>query len=199
MIYYTADPHFGYPEVLTKTGRPFQTVAEMDKTLIDNWNRVVTPEDTVYLLGDIGGHDAPFPAQQLAQLQGHKHLIRGNHDTGLEQPERLFDYFESVTDLWETVDGDVHVILCHYPFVHVRGGYMIHGHFHDAQKEGYDILRQLPRVLNAGVDINGFCPVTLQQLIENNRAFYQDPHRGETFCGRKRGWKAAFRPLPTQK
>lgn len=199
MIYYTADPHFGYPEVIQQTGRPFQNIEEMDRTLIENWNRAVTDEDTIYLLGDIGGHNTPFPAQQLAQLRGHKHLVRGNHDTGLEQQERLFDYFESVSDLWELEDGGVHIVLCHYPMVHVRGGYMIHGHLHDAQKEGYDILRQLPRVLNAGVDVNRYYPVTLEQLIANNRAFYQDPQRGARFGGKKHGWKADFQPVPIKK
>ena len=27
------------------------------------------------------------------------------------------------------------------------------------------------RILNAGVDVNGYMPVTLEELMENNRAF----------------------------
>lgn len=206
MIYYTADLHFGYPPVLRQTGRPFATAEEMDRVLIDNWNRTVGADDTVYLLGDLGGHDAPFPAQQLAALRGHKHLVRGNHDTVLGDQQQLLDYFETVTDFWEMDDEGTHIVLCHYPLVYVRGGYMIHGHLHNARKEGYRILKQLPRVLNAGVDVNGFCPVSLQQLIANNRIFYDDPHRGEHLhpetedtCRKKRGWKADFHPLPTKK
>ena len=38
--------------------------------------------------------------------------------------------------------------------------------------QGYGLLRQLPRVLNAGVDVNRYRPVTLAELVENNRAFY---------------------------
>ena len=36
MIYYTADLHFHYAPLLSS--RPFATVAEMDETLIRNWN-----------------------------------------------------------------------------------------------------------------------------------------------------------------
>ena len=34
------------------------------------------------------------------------------------------------------------------------------------------MLRQLPKVLNAGVDVNFYRPVALARLIENNRAYY---------------------------
>lgn len=32
--------------------RPFQTAGEMDDALISNWNRKVSPEDDIYILGD---------------------------------------------------------------------------------------------------------------------------------------------------
>lgn len=203
MIYYTADPHFGYERVIRKTGRPFSTVEEMDQTLIENWNRKIGADDTVYLLGDVGGHDAPFPARQVAALNGHKHLIRGNHDTALPNQQQLLEYFETVTDFWELKDNGIHIVLSHYPMIYSQGGYMIHGHLHNAQREGYEILKSLPRVLNAGVDVNGFCPVTLEELIQNNRVFYNDPERGvdlcrklDEKCRKKHGWKADFHPLP---
>ena len=52
MIYYTADLHFHYALLLPS--RPFATVEEMDEALVKNWNDTVGPEDTVYLVGDIG-------------------------------------------------------------------------------------------------------------------------------------------------
>ena len=47
-----ADLHFLYEPLLSS--RPFATVEEMDETLIRNWNETVSPEDTVYLVGDLG-------------------------------------------------------------------------------------------------------------------------------------------------
>lgn len=204
MIFYTADLHFASEGVIEKAGRPFASAKEMDDALIRNWNSVVSDGDTVYLVGDIGSYDLPIPEAQLNELHGHKHLIRGNHDTCLEQQERLLDYFESVTDFLEIDDGAVHVTLCHYPLVYVQSGYMIHGHLHNARKKAFRILMQLPQDLNAGVDVNDFYPVTLEQLIENNRRFYADEERGllprsQDGAPRRMKWKARFHPLPQRK
>lgn len=205
MIFYTADPHFGYEPVIAQTNRPFLSAFEMDEVLICRWNETVSDDDTVYLLGDLGGYNVPFPDMQLSQLKGHKHLIRGNHDTGFEDQQRLFDHFESVTDFLEIDDGEHHITLCHYPLVYIQSGYMIHGHVHNTQKEVHRILTQLPRVLNAGVDINKFFPVTLEQLIENNREYYNNPQRGCTMKWdkqlpyHKNKWRAVFYPLPTKR
>lgn len=200
MIYFTADLHFGYPRVLEDANRPFSSIEEMDRTLIENWNARVTPADTVYVLGDVGGYNTPFPAQQLSQLHGHMHLIRGNHDTGLIPQSQFLQYFESVTDLLELDEEDTHLTLCHYPMVYNQGGYMLHGHLHNKKNELYELLQKLPRVLNVGVDVNDFAPVTLDTLIENNQIFYNDPNKGYP-PPRKGGqkWRTSFQPLPFPK
>lgn len=170
MIFYTADLHFLYEPLLSS--RPFATVEEMDETLIRNWNETVSPEDTVYLVGDIGYNEGQVPHALLSRLTGHKHLIRGNHDTGYEDAASLYRYFETITDFNEIDDGETHILLCHYPIIYRKRGYMIHGHIHQSRGQEYQLLKELPRVLNAGVDINFYRPVTLEELVENNRAFY---------------------------
>ena len=173
MIFYTADPHFGYAPTLEWRPR-FSTVEEMDEAIIAAWNAVVSEEDTVYLIGDVGWNGGHVPCRTLARLKGHKHLIRGNHDTGYADAPLLYRYFESVTDFWELEDGEHHVILCHYPILYNKRGYMIHGHLHGGPAF-HEVLAALPRVLNAGLDINGFAPVTLDRLIANNARFYAQP------------------------
>jgi len=49
----------------------------MNKGLIDNWNSVVSPKDTVFHLGDFSF--GPM-GQYIDQLNGNIILIRGNHD-----------------------------------------------------------------------------------------------------------------------
>ena len=204
MIFYTADLHFHYKPFLP--GRPFASVEEMDEAIIRLWNETVTDEDTVYVVGDVGYNGGYVPGDALGRLQGCKHLIRGNHDTGFENAPKLFDYFETVTDFNEIDDGETHILLCHYPILYRKRGYMIHGHLHQARGPEYDILRQMPRMLNAGVDVNFYRPVTLAQLVENNRAFYSGendalipppPPRRREGEGLLPG-KPDFRPLPTR-
>ena len=204
MIFYTADLHFHYKPFLP--GRPFASVEEMDEAMIRLWNETVTDEDTVYVVGDVGYNGGYVPGDALGRLQGRKHLIRGNHDTGCENAPQLFDYFETVTDFNEIDDGETHILLCHYPILYRKRGYMIHGHLHQARGPEYDILRQMPRMLNAGVDVNFYRPVTLAQLVENNRAFYSGendalipppPPRRREGEGLLPG-KPDFRPLPTR-
>lgn len=173
MIYYTADLHFHYLPALEE--RPFATVEEMDRTLVQNWNETVSPEDTVYLVGDIGYHGGHVPCRVLERLRGKKHLVRGNHDTGYQDAPLLYRYFETITDFTELDDGGAHLLLCHYPMLYDKGGYMIHGHLHRPGSRFHGILQTLPRVLNAGVDVNGYRPVTLAQLVENNRRLYSAP------------------------
>lgn len=203
MIFYTADPHFGSETIIESTGRPFASVREMDEELIRRWNGAVSEEDTIYVLGDVGCHCAPLPVEQLTQLRGHKHLIRGNHDMVLQEQKSLLDHFETVSDYLEITDGGIRITLCHYPIVYNQFGYMIHGHLHNVRKELFQVLAQLPRVLNAGVDLNNFVPVTLETLIRNNQVFYQDPLRGtlpERDGEKRRGpkWEKQFQPLPVK-
>ena len=204
MIFYTADLHFHYKPFLP--GRPFASVEEMDEAMIRLWNETVTDEDTVYVVGDVGYNGGYVPGDALGRLQGRKHLIRGNHDTGFENAPKLFDYFETVTDFNEIDDGETHILLCHYPILYRKRGYMIHGHLHQARGPEYGMLRQMPRMLNAGVDVNFYRPVTLAQLVENNRAFYSGendalipppPPRRREGEGLLPG-KPDFRPLPTR-
>ena len=88
MIFYTADLHFHYEPFLPS--RPFGSVEEMDRVLIARWNAAVSEDDTVYVVGDVGYNRGLVPGDALARLRGHKHLIRGNHDTGFENADIVF-------------------------------------------------------------------------------------------------------------
>ena len=206
MIYYTADLHFHYKPIL-ETRNDLASIFEMDEMLIRNWNETVKEDDTVYVVGDVGYNDNRVPGDALERLRGHKHLIRGNHDVGFDDGERLYDYFETVTDFNEIEDGSHHIILCHYPIVHNKKSYMIHGHLHQVNGIYYDILKKLPQVLNAGVDINGYRPVTLPELIENNNLYFERTPEDFTPAMKRRTLsgegllpaKPNFKPIPERR
>lgn len=48
---FISDIHFGHNNCLAFDSRPFKTIEEHDKVLIDNWNDTVSCEDHVYILG----------------------------------------------------------------------------------------------------------------------------------------------------
>ena len=55
---------------------------------------------------------------------------------------------------------------------------MIHGRIYaDHNGRLLSLISQRERVLNAGMDINGFEPVTFEELVENNTRFKEAYHR----------------------
>ena len=56
LIYFTSDLHLGHRGIIEMQNRPFKSVEEMNRSLIENYNSVVHKNDTVYILGDISHH-----------------------------------------------------------------------------------------------------------------------------------------------
>lgn len=83
--YITADTHFGHKNILKYCNRPFTTIEEMDDTIIDNWNSIVTPQDIVYHVGDFAFGDIITIGKYIKKLNGNIIFIEGNHDRQLAQ------------------------------------------------------------------------------------------------------------------
>ena len=135
--------------------------------------------DTVYIVGDFLFR-AKRPAEEyLSGLNGKKHLIIGNHDKYWMKKADLNAWFESVSPMLLVQDSGRTATLCHYPMMSwpgmSKGGYMIYVHIHNSTNTDYwPLITARPQMLNAGVDINGFAPVTLDELIEDNRRFKEE-------------------------
>ena len=175
MIYYISDLHFGHRNVIGMDGRPFETVEQMDETLIRLWNERVTDEDDVYIIGDFAYRNGNTASWYLRQLKGRKRLVIGNHDRLMIQDAKAMEYFISVEKMIRVVDNDRVVSLCHFPVAEWNGkrhgGYHVHGHLHNRRDEVYEFMSRFEKALNAGYMLNGYHPVTLDELIENNLHF----------------------------
>jgi phosphoesterase len=126
--FFIADTHFGSDNIIRYENRPFDSSAEMDKTLINNWNKTVNNGDTVFVLGDFCESDDE--KRILSKLNGTKILIRGNHDFGTSSFYRKAG-FEDVYDMPVLYDG--FFMLSHQPlYVNSNMPYAnIFGHVHN--------------------------------------------------------------------
>lgn len=158
MIWFTSDTHFGHVNVIEYCGRPFTQVDEMNRVMIERWNARVRPEDTVYHLGDFAFGPYESIAKFLGLLKGYIHLVRGNHDRSLQRMGQagFYDVHSSTT----IIHKGLRLLLSHKPVVDVPADvdYHLHGHVHEKwARRGNKI--------NVGVDVRGFAPVTLEELL----------------------------------
>lgn len=125
-VFFIADTHFGEEDVFRTSGenKEFYSLSAKDLKIKSKWNNVVKPEDTVFVLGDFG--DPSF----ACGLNGHKILIRGNHDE-YDLIKEYEKYFDKVYD-YPIIYNDF-FILSHEPkYVVLDGPYAnIFGHIHN--------------------------------------------------------------------
>ncbi len=173
---YTSDLHFGHEHVLKFDNRPFDSIEEHDRTLIELYNARVSPGDDVYILGDVVFRSKEHtPGWYVKQLKGHKHLILGNHDLKLMEDPEAVKCFESIDQMLVVKEAGETLHLCHYPMAEwysaFHGSWHIYGHIHNHKGDTYEIMKNRDRALNAAVCINNYMPASLQELIENNLRF----------------------------
>lgn len=158
-----SDTHFAHKNIYTFTKqdgitrvRPeFHSAKEADEFMISEWNRLVSPEDKVYHLGDVvfGGIEN---IKILRQLHGKKRLILGNHDNSnmklyLEAGVQKIFGMRQMHGVWLT-----HAPL-HWGEDHSseRVGKFIgnaHGHIHDRKSP-------TPNHFNVCVEWTGYKPI----------------------------------------
>lgn len=93
MIYISSDLHFGHDKPFLYEPRGFNNIEEHDRAIIKNWNSIVEWDDEVIVLGDIMLNDNINGRKCWNQLNGHKTVVLGNHDSNarveiLEQAPR---------------------------------------------------------------------------------------------------------------
>ena len=171
MNYVTADEHYFHNNIILPSycDRPYKSEREMRQDQINKHNEVVSPEDDVYHLGDFvlcGSSQWEKVAGIVSKLNGRHHLILGNHDN-LKPFTYVKAGFTSVhTAFWIDIDG-VRYVMAHDPSVYCMmpdNAVLLCGHVHTLFKtiEGKSIL-------NVGVDVNDFYPISFDQVIEMTR------------------------------
>lgn len=134
--FFTSDNHFWHKNIqkFCPTTRFGKDVEEMNELMIQAHNAKVPSNATVYFLGDFSFGNAQQTHDILSRLNGHKHLIYGNHDKILRSDRSLQLYFETVQEYKSIYVNKVKVVMLHYPMrewdqMH-RGAYHLFGHVH---------------------------------------------------------------------
>jgi len=173
-LFLTADLHLGHANIAGpktsnwKTGyRNFDSVEQMDANIIDNLNRCVGVDDTLYIIGDfaMGGH-TKIPAYRNRITCRNIHIILGNHD---EHIRKYSDCFTSMSEnkliYWNKEGIFMHHYACRVWYGSHKGYYHAYGHSHGS-------LEHTPygRSMDVGID-------------NAHRLFgYYRPFQAEEFC-----------------
>ena len=128
-LYFISDTHLGHRKLVDEKYRPFSSVEEMNEIIINNINRIVSPNDTLYILGDVVFQKASSE-HLLARINGKKRLILGNHDE--ITPKSYYSQYFSKILLWQRFE-QFDFVATHIPMhpLNFRGMALnLHGHMH---------------------------------------------------------------------
>jgi calcineurin-like phosphoesterase family protein len=161
--YLLSDTHFGDEEVLSYTDRPFASVAEMNRTLVENWNRVVGPSDEVLFVGDFAEPSEPTAVRRwLGRLDGEITFVAGDHDSGVRRSHAV-----DTRSAHEFEAGGHRFHCIHDPEAAPPDfdGWVVHGHHHDIRPETYPFVDPDSRHVNVSVELLGYEPVSVSELV----------------------------------
>lgn len=179
--HFTSDLHLGHANIIKYSGRPYDSVEEMNEALVANWNAHVHPGDEVWILGDLCLGKLRETLAFIQYLNGHKILLPGNHDLCWigHKGWRKWASRYVLAGIDEVIDrnqmfltiGGRQVLACHFPYYgdHKgeryyqyrpvdRGLPLLHGHIHEKWKvKG--------RQINVGVDVWDYRPIAESELV----------------------------------
>lgn len=154
-IFFTSDLHFWHKQILNfqPQRNHFSSVEEMNETIIENFNKVITKHSTVYLLGDISFGNESATESVLKRLNGNKILIYGNHDSIIKKKASLQKYFGSCHDYKEVKHNGEKIVCFHFPIEswnsQRNGRIHLHGHCHGNISHEASLV---PNRMDVGID-----------------------------------------------
>lgn len=185
-VWFTSDHHFHHAGILKHCpDRPWADVQEMNEALIKNYQEVVRPSDTVYIIGDFAFKDH---VKILRRLPGEKHLIIGNHDwdktarmSQKRREELIAGGMASIRDCYflrirNGISDGKHqwIWLAHYAHLSWprmwKDSWHLYGHSHGKIPDRGNLSADI------GVDCWGYYPVCYGQLKKHFKGRTNEPN-----------------------
>lgn len=179
-VFVISDLHLGHKGIINfrrhdgQLLRPFDNIDVMHRAIIDGWCSVVTPQDKIYVLGDVAMGQKKMIQGLLHDLPGKKRLVRGNHDLN---PDSW--YHDAGFKVIYGVRHIQNVWLTHIPInpqcLEGRSIGNIHGHLHAQRIWNIRPMIGAPgqagegwsdsRYFNACVEPLDYVPRTIESII----------------------------------
>jgi calcineurin-like phosphoesterase family protein len=168
--YITSDLHFGHKNIMkfcpVTRARFRDDVDYMNEQMVREWNGLIEPEDSVYILGDVAFLPAQKAVEYMHRLNGRKILVQGNHDRKLLQDAGFRSCFEEIFPYLDINYAGTKVVMFHYPIAEWdqmhRGAVHFHGHLHGG-KSGLEEYR----ARDMGMDATGVIAITIEDAIKS--------------------------------
>lgn len=170
-IFFISDTHFCHTNILKYENRPFNSVEEMNTSLVNKWNNKVSKTDEVYILGDFSFGNEEETLSILNKLNGQKYLILGNHDHVVKKSKSVRDKFAWVKDYYmlKLKTHNLKIVMMHYPLAvwdcKHHGAIHLYGHIH-SNIGNHSLEKEELNSFNVGVDVNNFEPISLDEILE---------------------------------
>lgn len=163
-IWFTSDNHWNHRRIIELAERPFTSLKEMNDLMVNNWNKVVKPGDTVYHLGDFGFGNKDELEFILNSLNGNKILIRGSHDRSAVKLNGWLSILRSVVIY---ASHNISLALIHDPSKWKGHSpveqklIVVHGHWH-----GRKFLNPTKFPLfDVSVEAHKYTPVNIMEIV----------------------------------
>jgi calcineurin-like phosphoesterase family protein len=202
-LYFTSDLHFNHRSILKYTDRgqdlselvgsveeehmsPQEAMRHHNEWIINTLNRRVTNTDHLYILGDVAFGSQWEAAAMLDTMNGHKHLVLGNHDSAMIDFYKSSGLFESVTMYAEVVFNKKRIILFHYPIAEWNSGHHSSWHLHGHTHANFDYAKAdlaNKRILDVGWDnskkvLGSYGPFSFEQVEKYMEGRVSIEHHG---------------------
>jgi calcineurin-like phosphoesterase family protein len=136
----------------------------MNEAMVKEWNDLIAPEDTTYILGDVAFLPAQKAAEFMRRLNGTKILIEGNHDRKTLMDPSFRSAFKEVHKYLDINHNGTKVIMSHFPFLEWdqmhRGSVHLYGHLH-----GGSTGMEQYRMMDMGMDATGMIAVSMDWAV----------------------------------
>lgn len=167
-IWVWSDLHFGHNNIIKFSDRPYRDTVEMDEELIDNFNRLVGPDDVSIWVGDVSFRGYTETAKILYRLPGYKILIAGNHDMEKKKGVRKMP-FDEVHIVYNLQIGETKVAFTHYPMDNLPIDWVnVHGHIH--KNKHFNEVETTTHI-NVNCEFQDYRPIPFQQIINQVEVF----------------------------